>query len=260
MAGALVGAVASNDEKPAKTAEGGKDLKAQKVVEHKAGALAAAVASDGEKTAKAAEGGKDLEARKVVERKAGAKLGGTYGRLAKAAELTPEQIEQVGAAVAASNKPLDEWTEGEKGQRLAQLRKEMATLLAERKVIETESKKNFDKTLAAIITPAQYAAWKASELETQVMGGYKRFDLSQDQQEKIKAACAASAKQLVAGEAEESVVKALNARIASEILNEQQRAKLPTSVKPKGEELKSEKPKGDEPKAVKGESVKKQAD
>jgi len=146
-------------------------------------------------------------------------------------------------------KELREVMKGEDKAKAEQAEKDLKALMAKRGEIE---KKHQDAILG-ILTPEQAKKWQGFQLFQLVMRRYKRLDLSEEQNAKVRELCGAVGADFAAQadkKAKGEMLGKLNKDIAEKVLNDEQRAKMTAhdekgrdgGKKPEGERKKKDKP------------------
>jgi Spy/CpxP family protein refolding chaperone len=99
--------------------------------------------------------------------------------------------------------------------------------------------------IRAVLTPEQQQAWEGFSLSRQAMARYKKVDLAEDQQKKIRELCNAAGKEVAGGKAKDEVRKALEKDIAA-LLTPAQKDALKPAEKAAGDKAGAEKKKSAE--------------
>jgi len=202
----------------------------------------------------------EAKAPKEGKTKAAAKetsgLRGEYAIMASELKLTDGQKADLAAKVKAKEEALSAW-ESANGEKLKAAQEtikkaresgdkqggekaaaELKTLRTAMEKIQTDAA----AAIRAILTPEQQQAWEGFSLYRQAMARYKKADLTEDQQKKIRELCNAAGKEVAGGKAKDEVRKTLDKDIAA-VLTPAQKEALKPAEKAGGEKAGAEKKK-----------------
>ena len=205
----------------------------------------------------------EAKAPKEGKAKAAAKessgLKGEYAIMASELKLTAEQKADLAAKVKAKEEALNAWENAnrdklkaaqeavkkgrESGDKQAaeKAAEELKTLRGAMENIQADA----TAAIRAVLTPEQQQAWEGFSLYRQAMARYKKADLTEDQQKKIRELCNAAGKEVAAGKAKGEVWKTLEKDIAA-LLTPAQKEALKPAEKAAGDKAGAEKKKSAE--------------
>jgi len=207
--------------------------------------------------AEEAKAPKEGKAKAAAAEKSGLK--GEYAIMAGELKLTAEQQADLAAKVKAKAEALNAWetANGEKlkaaqetlkkaresgdKQATGKAAEELKTLRGALEKIQTDAA----AAIHAILTPEQQQAWEGFSLYRQAMARYKKADLTEDQQKKIRELCNAGGKEVASGKAKGEVWKAVDKDIAA-VLTPAQKEALKPAEKAAGDKAGAEKKKSAE--------------
>lgn len=178
-------------------------------------------------------------------------LKGEYGIMASVLQLTDEQKAKLKDALEAEKKAVEEWNTSADGRKLADLEKaakeartagnkeeskklaeQIKPLAAARRKLQAEKQ----AAVLAILTAEQKIQWESFKLNRQLMGRYKKLNLTQDQEKQVKELCDAAAKEVAGAtdrKAQSAVTKRLQADVEAKVLTDAQREELKKAAQPK---------------------------
>jgi len=205
----------------------------------------------------------EAKAPKEGKAKAAAKessgLKGEYAIMASELKLTAEQKADLAAKVKAKEEALNAWENAnrdklkaaqeavkkgrESGDKQAaeKAAEELKTLRGAMENIQADA----TAAIRAVLTPEQQQAWEGFSLYRQAMARYKKADLTEDQQKKIRELCNAGGKEVASGKAKDEVRKTLEKDIAA-VLTPAQKEALKPAEKAAGDKAGAEKKKSAE--------------
>lgn len=206
--------------------------------------------------AEEAKAPKEGKAKAAVEKSG---LRGEYAIMAGELKFTAEQKADLAAKVKAKEEALTAWENANRdklkaAQEALKKAKESGDKQGAEKVGEelkalrgAMDKIQADAAAAirAVLTPEQQQAWEGFSLYRQAMARYKKVDLAEDQQKKIRELCNAAGKEIAAGKAKDEVRKALEKDIAA-LLTPAQKDALKPAEKAAGDKAGAEKKKSAE--------------
>ena len=198
-------------------------------------------------------------------------LRGEHAMMAKVLNLTDTQKAQLAEKLKACAEETKKWREAN-ADKLAEIKKQQAEakknkdkdamkkIAAQSKELRAEEAKNRGAATAAamsILTPEQKAQWAGFALYRQVVGKFKKVELTDEQDKKVRDMCNATAKDLPEDDkkARGKAYKELTTSIIESILTAEQKTKMTAKGggkpkkergdKPKKEPRKGKKKKGD---------------
>jgi Spy/CpxP family protein refolding chaperone len=206
--------------------------------------------------AEEAKAPKEGKAKAAVEKSG---LRGEYAIMAGELKFTAEQKADLAAKVKAKEEALTAWENANRdklkaAQEALKKAKESGDKQGAEKVGEelkalrgAMDKIQADAAAAirAVLTPEQQQAWEGFSLYRQAMARYKKVDLAEDQQKKIRELCNAAGKEVAGGKAKDEVRKALEKDIAA-LLTPAQKDALKPAEKAAGDKAGAEKKKSAE--------------
>ena len=206
--------------------------------------------------AEEAKAPKEGKAKAAVEKSG---LRGEYAIMAGELKFTAEQKADLAAKVKAKEEALTAWENANRdklkaAQEALKKAKESGDKQGAEKVGEelkalrgAMDKIQADAAAAirAVLTPEQQQAWEGFSLYRQAMARYKKVDLAEDQQKKIRELCNAAGKEVAAGKAKGEVWKTLEKDIAA-LLTPAQKEALKPAEKAAGDKAGAEKKKSAE--------------
>jgi Spy/CpxP family protein refolding chaperone len=178
--------------------------------------------------------------------------GGVTAKLVDELKLDDATRAKFNEQLKANRTALGEWMKTN-GEKLKLLRKDMAEARKNRdkdkaKLLGTEMKALYggrakveaegNEKLMALLTDEQKSAWSGLGLSMKVLGRYRRCKLTEDQVVKVREMCVAAAKEIGDGKDRKAVgvaMRKLNGEIVKDVLTDEQRAKMKTRRKPKGD-------------------------
>ena len=200
-------------------------------------------------------------------------LKGEYAMMVKILNLTDAQKTELADKLKACAKEAKTWRETN-ADKLAEIKKQQAEarknkdkdamkkVAEQSKDLRAEEAKNRGAAIAAvksILTPEQQQQWAGFTVYQQIMGRFKKAELTDDQDKKVRDICNAKAKDIPEGDkkAQSRAMKELSTSIIESVLTAEQKekvaakgggkAKKEPGDKPKKEPRKGKKKKGGEP-------------